>query len=52
MFKRLSLAYHPDTREDTGVDGDLKFRLLIEAYEVLKDPEKRKKYDDEIGIIK
>jgi curved DNA-binding protein len=52
MFKRLSLAYHPDTKEDTGVDGDRKFRMIIEAYEILKDPDKRKKYDEEIGIGK
>ena len=52
MFKRLSLAYHPDTMEDTGVDGDQKYRMIIEAYEILKDPNKRKKYDEEIGIKK
>ena len=51
MFKRLSLAYHPDAKEDTGVDGDRKFRLIIEAYEILKDPDKRKKYDEEIGVL-
>jgi len=52
MFKRLSLAYHPDTKKDTGVDGDRKFRMIIEAYEILKDPDKRKKYDEKIGILK
>lgn len=52
MFKRLSLAYHPDTEEDTGVDGDRKFRMIIEAYETLKNPDKRKRYDEEIGIKK
>jgi len=52
MFRRLSLAYHPDKKEDTGVDGDRKFRMVIEAYEILKDPNKRKKYDEEIGIKK
>ena len=50
MFKRLSLAFHPDTEEDTGVDGDWKFRMITEAYETLKDPDKRKKYDEEFGI--
>jgi hypothetical protein len=52
MFRRLSLAYHPDKKEDTGVDGDQKFRMVVEAYEILKDPIKRKKYDEEIGIKK
>ena len=50
MFKRLSLAYHPDKEEDTGVDGDQKFRMIIEAYDVLKNSDKRRKYDAEIGI--
>jgi len=50
MFKRLSLAYHPDTAADTGVNGDFRFRAIIEAYETLKDPDKRKKYDLEKGI--
>jgi len=50
MFKRLSLAYHPDTEADTGVDGDHMFRTIIEAYETLKDPDERKKYDLEKGI--
>jgi DnaJ-class molecular chaperone len=50
MFKRLSLAYHPDTEADTGVNGDHRFRTIIKAYETLKKPDKRKKYDLEIGI--
>ena len=50
MFKRLSLAYHPDTEADTGVDGDRRFRTIIEAYETLKDTDKRKKYDLEERI--
>jgi len=50
MFKRLSLAYHPDTEAETGVDGDHRFRTIIEAYETLKDQDKRKKYDLENGI--
>jgi hypothetical protein len=52
MFKRLTLAYHPDRKEITGVESDKKFRRIIEAYETLKDPYKRKKYDEENRIIK
>ena len=52
MFKRLSLAFHPDTEEDTGVDGDRRYRMIMEAYDILKNPDKRKKYDEEIGIKK
>jgi len=50
MFKRLSLAFHPDREADTGVDGDRRFRTIIEAYEILKDSDKRKKYDFENKI--
>jgi hypothetical protein len=50
MFKRLSLAYHPDTEAATGVNGDHRFRTIIKAYETLKKPDERKKYDLENGI--
>ena len=52
MFRRLSLAYHPDTEEETGVNGDNRYRMIIQAYEILKDSIKRKKYDKEIGLKK
>lgn len=40
-FRKLAHQYHPDK---TGGD-DMKFKQANEAYQILGDPEKRKKYD-------
>lgn len=42
-FRKLAKEYHPDVNRDAG-SGE-KYREINEAYEVLRDPEKRKKYD-------
>lgn len=42
-FRKLARKYHPDVNQDAG-DGE-KFKEISEAYEVLRDPEKRKRYD-------
>ena len=43
-FKKLARKYHPDLNpNDATAEG--KFKEANEAYEVLKDPEKRKMYD-------
>jgi len=42
-YKKLARKYHPDVSKDS--DAEMKFKELGEAYEVLKDPEKRVAYD-------
>ncbi|MGF1642570.1 MAG: DnaJ C-terminal domain-containing protein [Thiotrichales bacterium] len=42
-YRRLARKYHPDVSKD--VNGEAKFKELGEAYEVLRDPEKRAAYD-------
>lgn len=41
VYRTLSKKYHPDVNPD----GAEKFKEIAEAYSVLSDPEKRKKYD-------
>ena len=43
-FRKLARTYHPDVAKDKKV-AEEKFKQINEAYEVLSDPEKRKKYD-------
>ncbi|GJQ76234.1 hypothetical protein Trydic_g1973 [Trypoxylus dichotomus] len=43
-FRRQSLVLHPDKNPD--VDTSEQFRHLVAIYEVLKDPTKRKYYDE------
>lgn len=43
-FKKLARKYHPDVAKDEP-EAEEKFKEVNEAYEVLGDPEKRKKYD-------
>jgi molecular chaperone DnaJ len=42
-YRKLARQYHPDTNKDTGAEE--RFKEISEAYDVLGDPEKRKKYD-------
>lgn len=43
-YYRLSKKYHPDFNKNVP-DAKVKFLRISEAYEVLKDKEKRKEYD-------
>ena len=42
-YRKLARKYHPDISQDP--DAEAKFKEMGEAYEVLKDPEKRAAYD-------
>ena len=44
-FRKLARQHHPDTAKDKKA-AEEKFKEINEAYEVLGDPDKRKRYDE------
>ena len=42
-YRKLARKYHPDVSKEANAEA--KFKEVGEAYEVLKDPEKRAQYD-------
>jgi curved DNA-binding protein len=44
-FRKLAREFHPDVAKDKK-KAEEKFKEINEAYEVLSDPDKRKKYDE------
>ena len=43
-YRRLAMKYHPD-RNQGDKEAELKFKEINEAYEILKDDQKRAAYD-------
>jgi curved DNA-binding protein len=43
-YRRLARKYHPDVSKEK--DAEARFKEMQEAYEVLKDPQKRAAYDE------
>ena len=43
-FRKLAMQYHPD-RNPGDAEAERKFKEIGEAYECLKDPQKRAAYD-------
>lgn len=44
-FRQLARVHHPDVAKNK-IAGEAKFKEINEAYEVLSDPEKRRRYDE------
>ncbi len=44
-YRRMAIKYHPDKNPDNKAEAEAKFKECAEAYEVLNDTDKRKRYD-------
>ncbi|MBR6482862.1 MAG: DnaJ domain-containing protein, partial [Bacteroidaceae bacterium] len=43
-YKKVAIKYHPDRNPDNK-EAEEKFKQAAEAYDVLRDPDKRARYD-------
>ncbi len=51
-YRKLAKEYHPDSAKGDRKKAEEKFKEISEAYEVIGDAEKRKKYDQMMEEIK
>mmetsp|Transcript_43210 Transcript_43210/g.78609 ORF Transcript_43210/g.78609 Transcript_43210/m.78609 type:complete len:252 (+) Transcript_43210:73-828(+) len=45
-YRKEAMRWHPDKNPDNKEEAEKKFREVAEAYEVLSDPDTRKRYDN------
>lgn len=48
-YRRLARQWHPDRND--APDAEARFRAIASAWEILGDPDKRRRYDLQIGAI-
>lgn len=44
-YKKLAMKYHPDRNQGNAAQAEAKFKEIQQAYDILKDPQKRAAYD-------
>lgn len=50
-YRNLAKKYHPDAHPDDK-ECEVRFKEITEAYTILSDPKKRRKYDEELDSLK